>query len=44
MKSKFAILAIGALILATATVSAAVLPVMTAPRGPVTSATTWADL
>jgi len=44
LKSKFAILAIGALVLATATVSAAVLPAITAPRGPVTAATTWADL
>ena len=44
MRLKVGLLAIGAVVIAAATVSAAVLPVAAPARGPVTSATTWQDL
>ena len=44
MKSKLAILGVTALLIATTTVSAALLPFLPVPRGPVSDATTWQDL
>jgi hypothetical protein len=44
MKLRVAVLAAGALILATATVSAAIQPAIPTNRGALTSATTWKDL
>jgi hypothetical protein len=44
MKLRVAVLAAGALILATATVSAAIMPAIPTNRSSLTSATTWTDL
>ena len=44
MKLRVAVLAAGALILATATVSAAIMPAIPTNRGSITSQTTWTDL
>jgi hypothetical protein len=44
MQLKIGILVTGALLIATATVSAAIMPMIPTGRGPVTAQTTWQDL